>query len=616
MLETLANLHFLRPWWFLALIPLFWIVWRIWIAKHKQGAWNQVIEPKFRYLLLGKNADLKPSFNEKLGYLGFLLTCLFMVIALSGPSIKSIDIPAQKSQQGVVVVLDLSLSMYADDTPPTRLSRVKYTLTDLLKQNPEFSMGMVAYAGSAHTISPISEDNVTLLNLLSGLSPNIMPKFGAKPLLGLEQAHQLLQGAHITQGHIIWITDDIETNELDAIEQWIDQHSYSISLLTVGTKEGGAVQIPGYGLLKDSQDKVIMPNVPLSRFEQLQSATGIEWSHLQIGKDNAKTLLPEQLIFSKTASSNDGNQPVESSHPLDIGFYFTVLILPFVALLFRRGILLSLLPFCLIPTLIVAPNPAQANTLFNDFISAFKSQDQQGYEAWERQEYEKSAQLFHDSNWRASALYKLRKYDEAATLFALDKSAIGYFNLGNALTHSGQFKEAVEAYNKALSIKPNMTKIKDNLSIAKALQKQQIDKSKSSEAIKNASSSETDKEDQQAKNDPLTEQPPHQEPLNKIENTEPMDTKKTKEINDSTNNQTPHSAGNQNKETARQPIIDSAQSGVKSDRINPQTPSEQQQAQTNWLNQIPDEPGRFLKQKFDYQYQQNPTTDRAGEKQW
>ena len=351
MLETLANLHFLRPWWFLTLMPLFWMVWRIWIAKHKQDTWNQIIEPKFRRLLLGENADLEPSFNEKLSYLGLLFTYLFMVIALSGPSIKSIDIPAQKSQQGVVIVLDLSLSMFADDTPPTRLSRVKYTLADLLKQNPEFAVGMVAYAGSAHTISPISEDNVTLLNLLSGLSPNIMPKYGSKPRLGLEQAHQLFQGAHITQGHIIWITDDIEANEIETLENWINQHSYSINLLTVGSKKGGVIQIPGHGILKDNQGKIIVPNVPLNRFEQLQDSTNIEWSHLQIGKDNAKTLLPEQLIFSKAESSKNEGNPIESSHPLDIGFYFTILLLPFVTLLFRKGVLLSLFPICLIPTL-------------------------------------------------------------------------------------------------------------------------------------------------------------------------------------------------------------------------------------------------------------------------
>lgn len=142
------EINFLRPWWFLILLPIAWLLWRAWQVKAKQGAWHQVIAPKFRQLLLSQPHNESGVFH-KLWLIALGLVWLLMSVILAGPSLKSVEIPAQKSQQGTVIVLDLSLSMLADDLTPTRLNRVKYKLTDLLTQHPEMPVGMVVYAGSA-----------------------------------------------------------------------------------------------------------------------------------------------------------------------------------------------------------------------------------------------------------------------------------------------------------------------------------------------------------------------------------------------------------------------------------------------------------------------------------
>ena len=323
MYELLNNIHFLRPWWFLALLPIIWIIWQIWQTNRKQGAWHEVIAPQFRTLLLGENTSSEPTVNEKLGYIALAFTWFFAVLALSGPWIKSVDIPAQKSQQGVVIVLDLSLSMLADDLTPNRLSRVKYKLTDLLKQHPEYATGMVAYASSAHTISPISEDNQTLLGLLPSLSPVMMPKYGSKPLKGLDLANQLIQGAQITNAHIIWITDDIEESEIEPVTNWLNHHSVTVTVMTVGTEQGGVVQIPNFGLLKDSNDKLIMPNVPFNRFAKLSQQTDIKWIDLKPEDASVSALLPPAMPLND--QQTDTTLSKEVNHPLDIGIYFLFL---------------------------------------------------------------------------------------------------------------------------------------------------------------------------------------------------------------------------------------------------------------------------------------------------
>ncbi len=671
MFEIMANIHFLRPWWFLALLPIIWIIWQAWQVNQKQGAWHQVIEPKFRRLLLGENATSEPSLNEKLGYIGLAFAWFFTVLALSGPWIKSVDVPAQKSQQGVVIVLDLSLSMLADDVSPDRIARVKYTLTDLLKQNPEYAIGMVVYAGSAHTISPISEDNKTLLGLLPSLNPVVMPQFGSDPLLGLQKADDLLTGAKITQGHIIWISDDIEANQIGSIEDWIDSKPYSISLLTVGSKKGGVVQIPGYGLLKDDDGKLIMPEVPLQRFADLADETGIEWQHLRIGVDNSQNLLPPKLTSSDLDSAQTEK---EVNHPLDIGFYFLFLLIPLAAFLFRRGTLLNLAALALLPGLLLNPQPSYAGSLLSDLGEVFKSHDQQGYQAWEAEEYDKAEALFENKQWRASALYRQGRYAEAAKLFALDKSAVGYYNQGNALTKSMQLDEAIKAYEQALLINPSMQAAKENLAIAQKLktissatqlpEQSENGQNGASEATEN---SRQESSQQTQKNDQQTTQPQQTDNSTGSGGEQGAENEASKQSGDDVNSDsgnaqnatqdgqqaqdaTPSNQGqatdNQDAQTSEQNASqrsgvaeadgsgDEAQNAAetadgqankladtqstKSDNTKDAKPalSEEEQAQQNWLKQIPDQPGVFLKRKFEYQYQQNPRTDNENKKQW
>ena len=656
-MEVLNIVHFLRPWWFLALLPIGWIIWRAWQVNRKQGAWHEVIDPKFRTLLLGENASSEPTLNEKIGYIGLAVAWCLAILALSGPWVKSIDVPAQKSQQGVVIVLDLSLSMLADDLAPNRLSRVKYKLTDLLKQHPEYATGMVAYAGSAHTISPISEDNQTLLNLLPSLSPVMMPNYGANPLLGFEQAAKLLKGSNITQGHILWVTDDIESQEIDLIADWVSSHSVSMTVMTVGTNAGGVVQIPNYGLLKDSNNKLIMPKLPLQRFKQLSQKSNIKWVTLVPGEDSVVELLPPEL--ASTEAQIDSEVQKEVNHPLDIGSYFLFLLIPLVAFIFRRGILLSFMVVLILPAALLTPQPSYAEDGLPDFLAIFKSQDQQGYQAWEAENYQAAEALFENPQWRASALYRQGRYAEAAKLFALDKSAKGQYNLGNALTLSGDLKGAKDAYEKALQLDPNFKDAQTNLSVIKNLLAQQPEndsdakdnqnnsqnknqenktdnsKQKSDSAQENSgpnSSSSADSNQSNSEQD--NGKPPSSQP-SATENQNGLDSENGNASNDSNQqdiaegNQ-PGSAGspengdpNSDKNVAPSKLsdgneqnTDNSQSHSGYETLQKPKLSEEEQAKQNWLKQIPDQPGLFLKRKFEYQFQQNPPSDNQTEKQW
>jgi Ca-activated chloride channel family protein len=684
MFEILANIHFLRPIWFLALLPVVWIIWRAWQVNRKQGAWHKVIDPKFRKLLLGENASAEPSLNEKFGYVGLGFAWLIVILALSGPWVKSIEVPAQKSQQGVVIVLDLSLSMLADDITPNRLERVKYRLTDLLKQYPEYATGMVAYAGSAHTISPISEDNQTLLSLLPSLNPVLMPSYGSNPLLGFELANNLFKGAQITQGHLLWITDDIENTQVDEVVSWIKSHSYSVTVLTVGTQKGGVVQIPNYGLLKDDKDKLIMPSLPTKRFNQLEHEAGIKWVNLKPADDDVKALLPPEVSAS---TEKAGENQKEVNHPLDIGPYFLFLLLPFVAVIFRKGVLLSLTMTLLIPVTLMTPQPSYAEPALSDFSDVFKSPNQQGYDAWQAKKYEAAEALFENPQWRASALYRQGKYKQAAKLFEHDKSINGLYNLANALTMSGDYEKAKAIYEKVLQLKPDFTEAKDNLAVVKNLLAQKPPKSdneKTKGSGKNQQENSDKNSSEKQKNKQTTQQnqpgsgtqnqansSANQSSGNSAGNASNNQasqslssgdsaTDKSTSSNDNngnansqnpssgqpdnTNSQSATGSGMKNG-TGQQEIAESNQPGTKADgegqnlqpsrleegndankhsgnrsygdKAKPDSAlTEEEQAKRSWLQQIPDQPGLFLKRKFEYQFKKNQSSDNKSEKQW
>ena len=141
-------MHFIRPEWLLALIPLAMVLMFIKKNHGASSSWDQYIAPHLANILLSRT-DKKRSHN--IAYLA-MAWCI-AVVALSGPAIDKTPLPVYESAQGRVIVMDMSLSMYANDLVPNRLTQSKYRATDLLGSIAEGETGLVAYAGDAFTIA-------------------------------------------------------------------------------------------------------------------------------------------------------------------------------------------------------------------------------------------------------------------------------------------------------------------------------------------------------------------------------------------------------------------------------------------------------------------------------
>ncbi|MCG8609022.1 MAG: VWA domain-containing protein, partial [Pseudomonadales bacterium] len=250
MTEFISNFHFLRPDWLWFIIPSLIIPWLI-SKGQTSNSWQKVIAPEFLQYL---NVSGRKTLKSKSG-LPLMLFAILIALALAGPTWQKTEIPARKSADNLVVLLDLSLSMYAEDLQPSRLIRAKQKLQDLLKLRREGNTALIVYAGDAHSVTPLTDDVKTIELLLSDLEPMYMPEGGSEPGQAVRMAKDFLSRAPADNGRILLITDEIAP---DQVQEIIDLAGATpIDVLGVGTTTGAPIIRPDNGQMFKYQGKVV-----------------------------------------------------------------------------------------------------------------------------------------------------------------------------------------------------------------------------------------------------------------------------------------------------------------------------------------------------------------------
>lgn len=662
------SFHLIRPEWLWALIPVALLLWMLFNLQRQPGNWQQLIAKPFQKVLLGQEQQQKSFY---LPLMGLASLWLIAIIALTGPSFKKVEQPAEKAQQGVVILLDNSLSMLADDLKPNRITRARYQITDFLTDHPHLSTGLVVYSGSAHVLSPISDDNQTILSLLPTISPTIMPAFGSNALAGINKAIELIQQAKISQGHIIWLLDDIEAHEIPAIKKRLSSTDISLKLLAIGTENGAPIYVPEHGFIKDEQGSIVLAQLPIKNLKNLANAIHSPLYLLGSANFDSSKLAPNRQIanqLSKEEQSEAENKPKTVSHWLDHGAWLLLPLALLVLLSFRRGLIFVWM-FLLIPPLAIFSPETFAETSTEDqtvikeqnkitFIDILKSDDQLGYESWLNKDYETALDRFNSTDWKAASHFRQGNYAKAQQLFSKEETAIAHYNQGNALAKQHKFSEAQKEFEKALSLDPDLKEAQHNLALTqKIIAKQQAEQqnkeqqeasNKKTDKQSEQESKQQEKQDSNKKNESASEgsegensQESQETPRESAEDKsseQKQNQSKPKQTKNDTKNDTENDTESQKtpgvppqedetndktdeKESIKQDdSIEGEENSVNNIQKSDQALTEQEQAQRAWLNQIPDNPGLFLRRKFEHQYQQQSATgsspDNNSDKIW
>ncbi|HAQ49039.1 MAG TPA: hypothetical protein DCR37_08335, partial [Glaciecola sp.] len=294
-LEMLVNqitqhamqLHFLRPQWLWALIPAAVIYGLIRSIKHRQNqATNMINDVLYNYLTQGGS---QTQSTQRLWPL--LLGAVLAIVAMAGPTTQKIPKPVYDIAQAKVIVMDMSLSMRATDIAPDRLSRMSYKAIDLINANNGGEIGLIAYAGDAFVISPITTDGTNLNALIPGLRPEIMPEFGSEPELALEKAALMLEQAGYLNGDIIWFTDGVDYDQMPGLTSLLQSMPHRVSILSVGTPDGAPIKLTNGQLLKDSSGAIVIPRLDNASLQTLAGITNGAFTPITADEQDIKIIM-------------------------------------------------------------------------------------------------------------------------------------------------------------------------------------------------------------------------------------------------------------------------------------------------------------------------------------
>ncbi|MDA0927465.1 MAG: VWA domain-containing protein [Proteobacteria bacterium] len=577
----LDNFHFLRPLWLLALLPALIFVIALWRVNTVVTAWDKAIDKSLLPFLL----DRSKNAAQRTPLLLLLTAWCLSIVAMAGPVWDQLPQPVQKREDALVIVMDLSLSMFAPDHSPSRLDLAKRKLRDILALREEGQTALVVYAGDAHTVTPLTDDVVTIAALVPSLSPNIMPLFGSSPVPAIDMAIGLLDDVEATRGRILLMTDGINGfSEEQVLADRIQDTDYELLIMGIGTEEGAPIQTSDGSFLTDAGGNVVIPTLNRNVLQSLANRTGGLYHDIQLADSDLAYLLSGFDLL-------DDEDLTEVEEEFDVwyetGPWLLLLVVPLVAMTFRRGWLFGLV---LITTsgVMLPVQQAEAQVWRNLWLT----KDQQGAEAYTQEDHALAASLFESSEWSGAANYRAENYEAAVAAFSASNTPDGHYNRGNALALAGNFAEAIAAYDAALNLDPAHADAIHNKEIVEQLLEQQ----ESESGEQQEGESEENQSEQNSQNESEQE-----------ENSEQQDQQSQE--------------GNQDQQEQEQQQNEAPEEQEGSESNSEQnTPSEstneefeEQQSLEQWLRRIEDDPGELLRRKFRYQYRQRQLNGTAND---
>ena len=312
-MSVLADLHLLRPLWLLALLPALLLIWVLW-RRRGDVAWRSVIAPHLlQHLLAGDGAP--ESRLRPVHLLGAFW--LLSVIAAAGPAWEREPAPFAEQRTPLVIVLYVGESMLAEDIQPTRLERATHKIRDLLALRPGARAALIAYAGSAHMVMPLTTDARLIEEFAGELSPGLMPRPGNAPAEALALATQLLQKDDAGGGSILLITDSLQPDALSTLPEGV-----RAEILAVAAPPGSPAPPSG------------PPAPPLDSATFGAAARALNGGLIEVSVDDADVQTLARRLEKRVASAETEG---EGERWRDAGYTLLFPLALILLLWFRRG---------------------------------------------------------------------------------------------------------------------------------------------------------------------------------------------------------------------------------------------------------------------------------------
>ncbi len=408
-----ANLHLMRPEWLWALLalPLIALAWH-W-RRRREDAWRDAVDPQLLPHLLDRGAT-------RHGIASLLLQCLawtIAVFALAGPSWRTLEQPLEHGGTPMVIAVDLSEATLAADLPPSRLLQARAKLAALLRERNGRPTGLIAYAGDAFTVAPLTTDTDNIALFLDALSPEIMPEAGSRASRAIEMGALLLSRAGHSRGDILLLTDHADDHAVAAATR-ASASGYRTSALGMGTAAGAAYR-RGDGSIVHAH----LDTASLSRLATAGGGKRADWN------DGVQGLA--SLSAGTDSTRGDSGDPGALQRS-DDGYWLLLPVMLLALFAFRRGAAVAVLAVCCL-----LPLP-------------------QAHAAEEGGLWQRADQVQHARMREGIEAFRAGKFADALRAWDGLPGAEAAYNRGNALAKEGRYEDAVAAYDDAIRQQPGM----------------------------------------------------------------------------------------------------------------------------------------------------------------
>ncbi|MGA2175065.1 MAG: VWA domain-containing protein [Verrucomicrobiota bacterium] len=409
----------------------------------------------------------------------------------------------EAKQQGldIIVAIDTSRSMLAQDVAPNRLNKAKLAIIDLMRLAKTDRLGLVAFAGSAFLQAPLTLDEAAFQEAVDAVSVGIIPQGGTALAEAIRTALAAFEKGNDNHKVLVLFTDgedhDAEAETMAAAKE-AAQAGLRIFTIGVGTPEGELLRVPDEQgnpvFVKDDDDNAVKSRLNQTLLQQIATEAGGFYLPLQ-GANPMETLYARGLApLPKTEETTRLARVYRERYHWPLGFAVLCLVIEVLLPESPRSRRTDVAPAgaalpqtaALLVLLLAAPaahgSPSRA---FRDFQSG---NFEDSFDEYNRLSQQKTNdyRLHYDAG---AAAYKAKKLDSALDQFnaALNSADIvadpqsqqhAYFNLGNTLFRLGEplpdpekkkqcWQQSVESFIRALRLDTNDLDAKNNLAYVK-----------------------------------------------------------------------------------------------------------------------------------------------------
>ena len=274
-----AHIEFL---WLLLAIPVL-VALHIWITRRKRQQLQLFGDPELMVELMPNASRIRPHVKFAL-----MLTALsLLIIGIARPQYGTKEQTVKRQGIEVMIALDISNSMLAEDVAPNRLERAKQMLSKLVDQMVDDKIGLVVFAGDAFTQIPITCDYVSAKMYLQSITPDIIPAQGTAIGKAITTCVSSFGTEDSDKSRAIILITDGENHEDDAqaAAKMAKEKGIHVFVVGIGKPEGSPIPDGRGGFKKDRQGTVVVSRLSEDMCQEVAAAGG----GMYVRADNSNT---------------------------------------------------------------------------------------------------------------------------------------------------------------------------------------------------------------------------------------------------------------------------------------------------------------------------------------